>query len=51
MVRLKSQSEAQRELGHTLSLKVLDYVLGLKYDARAHCVLGVCAALELKWCT
>jgi len=48
MDRLGSQSEAQRELGHTLSPKVFGYVLGLKYDARAHCVLGVCVALELK---
>lgn len=46
MVRLGSQ----RELGHMLSPKVFDYVLGLKYDARAHCVLGVCIVLELKCC-
>jgi hypothetical protein len=46
MVRLGSQ----RELGHTLSPKVFDYVLGLKYDARAHCVLVVCIVLELKCC-
>jgi hypothetical protein len=46
MVRLGSQ----RELGHTLSPKVFGYVLGLKYDARAHCVLGVCIVLELKCC-